>query len=149
MDAGPRCPAGRRSARSERTDGRLGDQVWTVLPIWDEDDVEGLWLENLDQPSGPPDVDEVYPRADLLRRRRQCDPAANEAILMCVLDDFADCLSVTAQAHQRLRHWAAALLDDLERLAPTVVRDLDAIASGRDLRALARRPTSPAEDWGH
>ncbi|MFW5469501.1 hypothetical protein ACOCJ4_05580 [Knoellia sp. CPCC 206435] len=124
-----------------------GDQVWTVLPRWDEDDVEGLWLENLDQPSGPPTLHEVYPRAELLRRIGQSHPTAGEAIVTSVLDDFADCLTVTAQAHRRLRHWAAALLDDLERLAPSVVRDLDELASGRDLRALARRPAPSQQDW--
>lgn len=126
-----------------------GDRVWTVQPSWDEAELDGLWLVNLDEPSGPPDPVQVYGRADVIRARAAEDPAHAEQLSTLLLEDLSECLAVMADTEQSRRHWAAMLLDDLHTLSPDTLLRLDDLPSGRHLRALARRPLGFEDDVPH
>lgn len=123
-----------------------GDRVWTVMPAWSDDEPDGLWLESLDAPSGPPSPEDAYRRDTVVN---QLDGAARkdiESVVGELLDDFGDCLRLASQAHDRQRHWASTLVDDLARVSPAALRALDELPAGRVLRALARRPFGFEDD---
>jgi hypothetical protein len=123
-----------------------GDRVWTVLPVWADDEPDGLWLENLDEPSGPPDPQQAYPLRSLVDSLDGACRADIEAALSMLVSDFADSLKVVADAHRLQRRWAAALIDDLEQLSAATSALLDELPTGHALRALARRPFGFGDD---
>lgn len=117
-----------------------GDQVWTAMPIWVDDDPDGLWLDGMDQPTGAPQVGNFHREEAIVNRLDGADRDTIAAVVGALLADFDDTVRVSAGAQENQRRWAAGLIDDLARVSPAALRALDELPTGRVLRAFARRP---------
>lgn len=120
-----------------------GELTWTALPVWDEQDIDTLWLCPIGAPEPPPEARTVHDLSSAVERiLSQPDRANVESVVQDLLGDFGASIEIIVQTQRRHRQWARQLLEDLDKLRPAALRALDRERSGQHLRALARLPPS-------